>query len=298
VETPSTVTPPASYTELAWFKTSASTGGGLIGFQTATIPTGSTNSSHDRILWVSNSGRVYAGADSGIEAGSSAAYNDGAWHLAAATLSSAGLLLYVDGSLVASNGAVTSASVFTGSWTIGAAELGSWSNAPTLTTNSVGYFTGALAGVGVLPSALTGAQIAALYASSNFSAYTGAAIDDGAVEYLSLIAASNACSAAAISVSLTTGGVTTCLVPVSTAGTSCAATSAGNLPLLDLTTVPLPSPTTAAVGQTSTLSFTVADNGTLPSALSGVDVLLDLSITTAASGWSTAAQYLVSETQL
>jgi len=93
------------------------------------------------------------------ELSSTAALNDGAWHHVVSTLSSAGMQLYVDGVLVASNTGVTSAQNYSGYWTIGYENLTAWANSP-----SSFYFNGQLDDVRVYYYALSAAQVAALYA--------------------------------------------------------------------------------------------------------------------------------------
>lgn len=295
----SSLTGPANYTELAWFKSSSSTGGTIIGFQDTPVTT--TASSHDRLIWLNNSGHVYAGSDANNEVATTGTYNDGAWHLVAATLSaSSGLSLYVDGSLIGTpNASVKSAAAFTGRWTVGAGDLNSWSNASTVNANGVGFFNGSLAGTAVLPSALSGAQVSALYGSATFDAYSGAVLNDSPSNYWSLLAQANACSAAVATVSITLAGVTTCLFPALSAGTTCPAFASGGLPLVDLFTAGLAGPVTATVGQTATLTIAITDNAALFSPLRDADVLLDFTVTAAhTSGWRVAANYLSGQTRL
>ena len=78
----------------AWFKTTTTAGGKIIGFGNNSTGT-STN--YDRHVYMEPDGRitfgVYPGSSQTIS--SSLSYNDGAWHQVAAGLSSDGMVLYV-----------------------------------------------------------------------------------------------------------------------------------------------------------------------------------------------------------
>jgi hypothetical protein len=125
------VTGPAVFTEVIWFKTTAGfTGGGkLIGFespQTGVLVAGA-GGSYDRHLYLDGAGKVWFGVHNGANKAISTAssYNDGSWHMAAATLSSAGMSLYVDGVLRGTN-SNTAAEASTGWWRVGCGNLAGW----------------------------------------------------------------------------------------------------------------------------------------------------------------------------
>ena len=59
---------------------------------------------------------------------------------------------------------------FAGYWSIGSAELATWSNTPLLDGSGVSYFNGSLAGLAVLPTALSAAAVSSIYDASSFSA--------------------------------------------------------------------------------------------------------------------------------
>ncbi|MGL4173797.1 MAG: signal peptidase I [Actinomycetota bacterium] len=151
------VTNPQVFSVEARFKTTGSAAGGkIVGF--GNNGTGSS-ASYDRHIFMNNAGRlvfgVYPGAVRVVV--SPASYNDNQWHHVVATLSSAGMRLYVDGVLVASDPAITSAQVYNGRWRIGWDNLGGWgANTP---TNS--YFTGFIDEVAIYNSALTATQVTA-----------------------------------------------------------------------------------------------------------------------------------------
>lgn len=85
---------------------------------------------------------------------STATYLDGTWHHAAATLSGAGMALYVDGAFVTSDPATTTAQAFTGNWRFGCGNLNGWTAMP-----SNFFSTGTLAYGAVYTAALSAAQV-------------------------------------------------------------------------------------------------------------------------------------------
>src|ERR1039458_1484886 len=97
-ETTGEYTNPETFTVLAWFKTSAS--GSIIGFSNnQTTPTSASD--YDRILWIDSAGTLVWGVSSGggqTEVKSSGTnYANGAWHFVAASVGSAGTLLFMGG---------------------------------------------------------------------------------------------------------------------------------------------------------------------------------------------------------
>jgi hypothetical protein len=149
---------PTTFTVEIWFRTSVA-GGKLIGFGTGAGSSGQ----YDRHLYIDKNGAVvfgvYANAIRTVRT-TAGSYADGAWHLAAGTLSSQGLSLYVDGELVTTDATVTTAENDTGYWKVGYDTLGgSWPNV------STAYFTGSLRYAAVYTSALAAAQIRAHFAA-------------------------------------------------------------------------------------------------------------------------------------
>jgi hypothetical protein len=142
-------TNPDPFTIEAWFKTTTTTGGQIVGFGNA--QTGESNP-NDRHLYMANNGElifgVYPGEVKTIN--STTTYKDGKSHYVVATLSSAGMFLYVDGAQVASNSAVTSAQSYTGYWRLGYDLLAGWPSAPTSY-----FFNGTIDEAAVYPTALT-----------------------------------------------------------------------------------------------------------------------------------------------
>lgn len=146
---------PQVFSTETWFKTITTRGGQLVGFGNTTAV---TSARHDRHLYMTNAGKlvfgVYTGSVKSIA--SPASYNDGGWHHVVATLSPAGMMLYVDGALVAQNAAVIAAEAYDGYWQIGAGSLASWPTPPTS-----GYLAGTLDETAIYPTALTAPQVSA-----------------------------------------------------------------------------------------------------------------------------------------
>lgn len=141
---------PETFTVLIWFKADHSQGGRL--FEFADKDTGTTNY-WDRLLHIYKDGTLHYGIYPPDSAGKAApakssyrivgtadAYDDGAWHQAAARLSKdKGAVLYVDGERVANDPATHTAQIIKGYWRLGYGQLSGWG--PTGTGE---YFQGAL----------------------------------------------------------------------------------------------------------------------------------------------------------
>jgi hypothetical protein len=148
VSTPQKVTAPDIFTVEIWFKTTpTTTGGKLIGFGDAQI---GLSTIADRHVYMTNSGSIAFGAApaSGNSSNYTASaitsapdmnnknkyYNDGAWHQATATMSAAGMKLYIDGSLVNTDPGVKTGANIDGYWRIGYDTMnvhkGTWTDAP------------------------------------------------------------------------------------------------------------------------------------------------------------------------
>ncbi len=159
VVSPAMATTP-SFTTEAWFKTTTTSGGKIIGYGNATS---GTSGSYDRHVYMDNAGHlifgVYPGGVRTIQ--SSKSYNDGAWHQVVASQSAAGTALYVDGKKVAGDSSTTSAQPYAGYWRIGGDNLNGWPSQP-----SSSNFSGTIDDVAVYPSALSLAQIQQHYTVS------------------------------------------------------------------------------------------------------------------------------------
>ncbi len=151
---------PSVFTLSIWFRTTTRSGGKLIGFGSA--QTGASGN-YDRHVYLADNGRLYFGvyANAVRTVSSVAAYNDGDWHLATASLSSAGMRLYVDGALVASDATTTTAEPGSTAYLrVAYDNLDNWDATPTSR-----YFAGTLDDAAYFPSALTAAQVRTLYGS-------------------------------------------------------------------------------------------------------------------------------------
>jgi hypothetical protein len=183
-ETTGEYTNPETFTILAWFKTSSATGS-IIGFSSnQTAPASAAN--YERILWVDSAGNLVWGVSSGgsqTEVKSSGTnYANGAWHFVAASVGSAGTLLYIDGASAGSS-ANTTAQSYSGWWSIGTSGVnnGFWGDAP-----SSDYFNGSLAQIAIIPSQLTGAQITTLHGDNTLPTFTAAVNALSPVNYWAL----------------------------------------------------------------------------------------------------------------
>lgn len=108
---------PQTFTISGWLKTNSLSYGRVIVFDESQC---SHINNWDRTIFIDKGQAgfyVFPGSQQNISGGPNIA--DNKWHHLAATLSSAGMKLYVDGSLVASNTTITSAQNFSGYWRIG-----------------------------------------------------------------------------------------------------------------------------------------------------------------------------------
>lgn len=157
------VTPPDTFSIEIWFRTTSNQGGQLIGFGSSAS---GTSAVADRRIWMRPNGQLRFSIRQNNTVRSLNApgtYRDGNWHHVVATLSSAGMRIYIDGALVASNNRDTAyhynpyGSV--GYWRVGGDTTTGMAgvNTPTL-ASSVDNAT-------VYTTALTPAQVSALYAA-------------------------------------------------------------------------------------------------------------------------------------
>ncbi|WP_448625443.1 PKD domain-containing protein [Geodermatophilus sp. URMC 64] len=151
--TQTAVAGPQVFSEEAWFQTTSTAGGRIVGFGDA--KTGfSTN--YERHIYMDTAGRVLFGVHPGAArtVASTQRYNDGRWHHVVATLGPDGMVLYVDGRVVGSRTDTKAAQAYNGYWRVGAD--GNWGGAWT--------FSGRIDEVAVYPSVLSAAQVANHYA--------------------------------------------------------------------------------------------------------------------------------------
>ncbi|MCZ2804097.1 PKD domain-containing protein [Modestobacter sp. VKM Ac-2983] len=136
---------PDTFTVEAWFTTTSRSGGKVVGFGNRNT---GDSTSYDRHVYLDGAGRVVFGVYPGSQQtiSSSAGYNDGAWHHVVASLSPAGMALYLDGQAIGTNPAVTTGEPYRGYWRIGGDS--SWGGTGK-------YLTGQIDEVAIYPSALS-----------------------------------------------------------------------------------------------------------------------------------------------
>jgi signal peptidase I len=158
VTTSALVTGPNVFTVATWLRTTTTTGGKLIGFGNAQS---GPSSAYDRQIYMNNAGKLVFGVYNGgyFTITTSSSYNDGQPHYVAATLSSSGMALYVDGARVGTNFGTIRAEAQNGYWRVGYDNTSGWPTAPTSN-----YFKGDLDDTAVYLTALTATQVAAEYA--------------------------------------------------------------------------------------------------------------------------------------
>ncbi len=151
--TPSAVAGPQSFAAEGWFKTDTDQGGKILGFGNGAS---GDSSSYDRHIYMQDDGKVTFGVYPGqVKSITSAdSYNNNEWHHVVAQLSDAGMEMYVDGELVATDASVTSAQVYNGYWRVGGDNLNGWTNKPTSS-----YFAGEIDDVAIYGAPLTQDQV-------------------------------------------------------------------------------------------------------------------------------------------
>ena len=292
VQTANSISNPEGFSIVAWFKTSTSTGGTIISFEDAQGLTGVSNS--DRMIWLDNAGKLVFGVYPGSyqEITSASAYNDGAWHMVVAEIGAAGQQLWVDGTEVASNNAITSAQSYSGWWHLGWGITGSfgWPDSP---TNP--YLAGSLSETAVLSTSLNAAQISTLYNAGSAGAY---ALDIGALspsQYWPLQdSASGVCGTTEVTVQQTFNAINTCIYPA--AAGACAAPSSSVL-VARLGVRSITAPTSS---KSVTIKVTMELSGASPAGELGLHELADISFgsSLSADDWTAQLAYPTASSQL
>ncbi|UOX99769.1 PKD domain-containing protein [Blastococcus sp. PRF04-17] len=141
---------PSEFSVEAWFRTTSTGGGKIVGFGNSNT---GTSSVYDRHVYMDTSGRVLFGVTETnqrrvIQSGTG--LNDGNWHHVVATLSNAGMMLYVDGVRVATRASTTVGPNYYGYWRVGGDST--WSGSQ--------WFDGRIDEVAVYPTALSQSQVA------------------------------------------------------------------------------------------------------------------------------------------
>ncbi|WP_210480609.1 PKD domain-containing protein [Naasia sp. SYSU D00948] len=142
----------------AWFNTTSTSGGKIVGFGNSNT---GNSSNYDRHIFMDGSGRVYFGVYPGSTqtVQSVSGLNDGQWHHVAASLSSAGMELYIDGVRVARRTDVTTAQSYSGYWRVGGDSTWAGDN----------YFDGKIDDVAIYDQPLTRDQVRDHYTLSGRS---------------------------------------------------------------------------------------------------------------------------------
>jgi PKD repeat protein len=163
---------PQEFTIEAWFNTTSTRGGKIVGFGNAM--TGNSGS-YDRHVYLSNSGQVTFGVyPGGVRTITSAAgYNNGVWHHVVASLGGHGQMLYVDGKLIGQRTDTTSAQAYDGYWRVGGDNTGSWTS-----TGSSSYLSGTIADVAVYDRELARSDVQAHWTASGRTSTLPAAPSD------------------------------------------------------------------------------------------------------------------------
>ncbi|GGL87428.1 PKD domain-containing protein [Nakamurella endophytica] len=147
---------PMNYSEEAWFKTTSTGGGKIIGFGDQQA---NQSGNYDRHVYMSPNGRVNFGVWTGFSnvITSPTSYNDGQWHHVVATQSNTdGMKLYLDGQLIGTNGQ-TQAQGYNGYWRVGGDST--WDGNP--------FFAGTIDDAAVYGTVLSAAQVSAHYAAGS-----------------------------------------------------------------------------------------------------------------------------------
>lgn len=155
------VAAPATFSVEAWFRSTSTQGGRILGIGNAT---GSNwSSTVDRQLYLAPNGRAMFGVGSGTgrrTIQSTSALNDGEWHHVVGTRAGGnnGMKLYVDGVL---QGSATASGISLNNayWRAGAEQMSGWTNNPTSN-----YLAGELDELAVYTTALSATKVANHYA--------------------------------------------------------------------------------------------------------------------------------------
>ncbi|WP_058596603.1 LamG-like jellyroll fold domain-containing protein [Microbacterium testaceum] len=167
---PGSVTNPNTFTIEAWFRAPSTGRGKIIGFGDANQS--AADGHYDRHVYLDQTGRivfgVYPGSVRTISTPAGRSYADGAWHAVVASLSSAGMALYVDGSLVATNTSITTGENFSGYWKIGCGNLTAWANGTSngsIDWSGPSFFTGEIQFAAIYTRALSIDEVRSHYAA-------------------------------------------------------------------------------------------------------------------------------------
>ncbi|MCV2395822.1 PKD domain-containing protein [Actinotalea sp. M2MS4P-6] len=145
---------PSTFSVEAWFRTSSSAGGMIVGFGDRQSALSRTVNRH---LYVDSGGRLSLGitAISFVTLRSSQRVDDGQWHQAVGTYSDGVATLYLDGQVVDTRNDIPMIRQLWGWWHVGGDQMRNWPNRP-----ASDYLAGTIDDVSVYRSVLTDAQVA------------------------------------------------------------------------------------------------------------------------------------------
>jgi hypothetical protein len=281
-----------------WFKSSLTSNGhgSLLAFENA--PVGSAATASDRILSMDAQGHLVFSVktSSRLSVSSSGTYLDSAWHLAVAIAkpSTKTITVSVDGqqNSITNGSALSLATTSPGYFKLGLSASGTGVGVP-------GYWPGQLSDAFVIPSALTSAQVTALSSAADTASQgafaaaiaalspshfwpltdTGTSTFSGTVPNLT---GSAPCGQVGARVTVTSGGVTSCLVPTTNCTTTWGAIAAGTTSI---------SPATTAASQTLSVTVSRAASGFDTTDMPGLHILAPVTVLESRSSFSTTLNW-------
>lgn len=159
------VSGPDTVTLEAWFRTTTTRGGKIVGFDSARTGEGRAV---DRHVYMDNGGRVYFGVrpSGGTRRtiNTTQALNDGEWHHVVASLGESGMQLYVDGVRIGTRTDATVGQYYAGYWRVGGGSLANWASRPTSD-----YFAGDISHVALYPTVLPHERVISHFVSADRS---------------------------------------------------------------------------------------------------------------------------------
>lgn len=277
---------PQGWTVSAYFKTGPVPGGSGPIFEFSNTQLQSPTQ-WDRHVWIDATGHLVFGVYPGAvkEVTSTGTYADNTWHQVTASSGAAGMKLYVDGTLVASDATVTTSEVTTGWWHLGWGNMRTgWTNPP---TNS--YWTGGIGNVAIFNSQLSNAQVAtfAPAAATTQSAFASAISALTPIVFWPMQSATgvstSACQGILASVQVVNGTTTSCAYP--------AGSGACGTPSLSLTGLSTPANLTA--GATQTVTLTLAKSG-VPASLNATHAFANVRFSLTTGSFSALLNHTLS----
>jgi hypothetical protein len=280
-----------------WFKSSLTSNGrgSLLAFENA--PVGSAASASDRILSMDAQGHLVFSVKTSSRAtvSSSSTYLDSSWHLVVATAKPATntVTVSVDGQQTSNTVSSFSSAASTnpGYFKLGLSATNTAVGVP-------GYWPGQLADAFVVPAALTPAQVSALSSAANnasqaaFAAAVSALspthfwplTDDGTTMFTGTVPnlTGTPCGNVAARASVTSAGVTSCLIPAASCATTWGTLATGSW------SIPA---ATAANSQTLSLTVSRIASGFDTTDMPGLHILVPATVTESRSNFSTTLDW-------